>query len=574
MKKTIRIILPIFLALCIILCTAWYLFIYDRAFTRDVLLSFARYNDDRGNHKVATWFYNHAYSQAGDNDAVAIELAEQYKAIGNYTKAEFTLSNAIADGGGVNLYVALCKTYVEQDKLLDAVNMLDSVTNPDVKAKLDAMRPLPPTSAPTPGFYSQYISVTLEGSGGTLYATNDGQYPSTADTPYQAPIPLHDGENTIYAVTVADSGLVSPLSIFGYTVGGVISKMEFADQTMEAEIRSILGVTAEKELFTNDLWSIHEFTMPQKVTNYSDLQHMIFLETLTIENGKAGQLSSLSNLVNLSSLTIRNTNVSQQELGTIAALPKLKNLTLTSCSISGITPLQKATGLVTLDLSGNGALRNIDALQGMTGLQELSLEGNAVADLKVLAQLTNLTKLDVSSNNLSTLVPINTLTRLNWLDAGTNAITNLGEINKLSALSYLDLSDNKLTNVNALSGCTTLTKLNISNNSLSDISKLNALTNLEDLDFSYNEVKKIPSFPKDSQLTVITGSNNKISSLEPLSGLKHLNIVNMDYNASISSVKPLASCHSLIKVNVYGTKVTKVSSLTEQSIIVNYNPVK
>ena len=32
--------------------------------------------------------------------AGAIELAEQYKSSGNFTKAEFTLSNAIADGGG------------------------------------------------------------------------------------------------------------------------------------------------------------------------------------------------------------------------------------------------------------------------------------------------------------------------------------------------------------------------------------------------------------------------------------------------------------------------------------------
>jgi hypothetical protein len=47
----------------------------------------------------------------------------------------------------------------------------------------------------------------------------------------------------------------------------------------------------------------------------------------------------------------------------------------------------------------------------------------------------------------------------------------------------------------------------------------------------------------------------------------------MEYNEEISSVKALAKCPNLIQVNVFGTKVRDVSSLTDQSIIVNYNPV-
>ena len=48
----------------------------------------------------------------------------------------------------------------------------------------------------------------------------------------------------------------------------------------------------------------------------------------------------------------------------------------------------------------------------------------------------------------------------------------------------------------------------------------------------------------------------------------------MDYNENIKSVEPLANCHRLIRVDVYGTKVTEVTMLTDQSIIVNYNPVQ
>lgn len=253
MKKTIKIVIPIILTIAILLCMAWYLFIYDRTFTRDVLLGCARYSESQGNHKTAAWFYSLAYSQAGDNDAVAIELANQYKSSGNYTKAEFTLSNAIHDGGSLDLYIALCKTYVEQDKLLDAVNMLDNITDPEIKSQLAAIRPEAPITAPAPGFYNQYISITLSANTGTIYATIDKQYPSILDKPCTEAIALQDGENTIYAIAVSENGLVSPLSVFGYTIGGIIEKMEFADPAVKKSVYEILNVSEDQELYTNDL---------------------------------------------------------------------------------------------------------------------------------------------------------------------------------------------------------------------------------------------------------------------------------------------------------------------------------
>lgn len=571
MKKTLRILLPIILALAIVLCMAWYLFIYDRTFTRDVLLTFARYSESQGSHNVAAWFYNQAYSQAGDNDAVAIELAEQYKASGNFTKAEYTLSKAIADGGAVELYIALCKTYVEQDKLLDAVNMLDNITNPQVKDQIAAIRPAAPVSLPAPGFYSQYISVSLE-SDSTIYYNANGIYPSTAKSPYENPIALSDGENTIYAVSISENGLVSPLSIFGYTIGGVVEKVEITDAAMNAAIRKALNASDDKELFTNDLWTIKEFSVPADAKDYSALRHMLFLTKLTIENGAADQLGNLSPLTNLSELKISGTSVSHENLQLIAGLPLLKSLTLPNCGITSISPLEKAVSLTYLDLSNN-AIRNIDMLAMLKDLQELNLESNAIADLTPISGLSALTRLDVSSNVLTSLAPISSLTNLTWLDASTNSIANLGEIGKLTGLTNLYLQSNKLTGVSGVEKCTALTDLNISKNTISDIEALSKLTKMMYFDFSFNSVSQIPAFPKNCALVTINGSNNNISSLKPLGGLRNLNNVHMDYNKKISSVEPLKDCHLLVEVNVYATKVTKVTVLTDQGVIVNYNPV-
>ena len=571
MKKTIRILLPIILALAIVLCMAWYLFVYDRTFTRDVLLTFARYSESQGNHNVASWLYGQAYSHASDNDAVAIELAEQYKSSGNFTKAEYTLTNAISDGGGVELYIALCQTYIQQDKLLDAVNMLEGITNPDVKAQISALRPAAPTATPTPGFYSQYISVTLEAEG-VIYYSPKGVYPSTADRPYSEPITLSDGENTIYAIAVSENGLVSPLSIVGYTVGGVVEKMEFKDSAIEAEIRKLLNVSDTKELYTNDLWSINSFTIPSEAKDYSALKHMPFLSSLAIHSGVGEQLSNLSALANLTELSITNTSVSQENLSIITGLPLLKSLTLQGCGITSVSAFEKATSLTALDLNNN-AIRNIEMLQYLTELQTLNLESNAVSDLTPLSGLTKLDWLDVSSNSITSLAPVASLTALTWLDAGTNSISTLGELGNLTNLTKLSLQSNKLTSVATIATCKALTDLNISSNTITDISNLYKLNELMYFDFSHNQVSKIPAFSKNCALVTIDGSHNLISSLKPLGGLKNLNNVHMDYNSKISSVEPLADCPVLVEVNVYATKVTKVTCLTDQSIIVNYNPV-
>ena len=103
MKRFLRGLVPVLLSLAVIISIGWYLIEYDPGFTRDMLVSQARYLDDNGNHTMATWFYTLAYRQSGNDEEVALELAEQYRSMGNYTKAEYTLSNAIADGGSVDL---------------------------------------------------------------------------------------------------------------------------------------------------------------------------------------------------------------------------------------------------------------------------------------------------------------------------------------------------------------------------------------------------------------------------------------------------------------------------------------
>lgn len=575
MKKTMRLLLPILLAVAILFCLIWYFFIYDRAFARDVLLSCARVSERNGNFSVSSWFYNRAYDlsdRGASGDLVAVELAEQHMRSGNYTKAEYTLTNAIREGAGIDVYIALSRVFLKQDKVYDAINMLNGVSDPTIKAKLAELRPAAPSCSPDPGAYSQYIPVSLQAESGTIYSATGGKYPSVKGKPYSDPITLVDGENTIFAVTVSDLGLVSQLAIFGFNVGGVVKEMTFADVSVEAQVRATLGVSDNKQLFTNDLWKITSFTVPADATSYADLAHMTRLTSLTVENGVSSELSYLQNLTELNELTVINTDISADTVNIIGTLTKLEKLTLRSCKISGISALASNTAITHLDLSGN-AISNIEPLASMKGLIEADLSQNAIADLSPLSALSSLTKLDVSNNSVITsLAPLSGIAELTWLDAGTNSIQELGKLGNLKSLAYLNLSVNKLTDISTIGACTNITELDISDNQITDISCLSALTQMRNFNFAHNAVTALPAFPADCALVNITGEHNKLQSLDPLGGLSYLNNVNMDYNADVSSVSALAKCPRLIEVNVYGTKVSDVSMLTAQDIIVNYNP--
>lgn len=570
MKRALRVIIPVLLALAVIGCSLWYLLVYDRAFTKDLILQQARVFEQSGNHKAAAWLYDMAYHQSSGDASVAIELAENYRAAGNYTKAEYTLSKAIAENRSAELYTALCATYVEQDKLLDAVTMLDTISDPAIKAQLDAKRPSAPKISPEPGYYSQYITVEISSTGGVLYVSTDGAYPSTETGRYTSPITLPGGETLIYAIAVGSDQLVSTCSTFGFTIGGVIEPASFKDPAVEAALREALQVGSSKVLYTDELWDITEFTMPADAKSYADLALLPYLRSLSVTATEDLDLSVLSKLTALETLELSGCRLNEEELTAIGKLTNLRKLTLTGCGVSSITTLSGLTNLEELDLSNN-TVRNISALSSMTALKQLNLSSNALTDLSSLSALSALTQLDVSYNSLSNLDSISTLTALTSLNASHNQLTSIS-LGNLALLTQLDVSYNSIVDVSSLAVCTKLSDLNLSNNALTDISTLNTLAALSVLNFSHNQVTALPAFSKECSLITVDGSNNKITSLSPLSDLPRLNNVYMDYNDGLRSLEPLDSCPLLVTVNVYGTKVKDVSFLTKKSIIVNFDP--
>ncbi len=571
MKRILKRILPILLGLVIICSILWYLFIYDRGFMQDILLGSARFFEKHGNHNIASKLYNEAYLRSDGSDDVIIELAERFKKIGSYTKAEVALSNAIAENPSADLYIALSKTYVEQDKLMDAVKMLDNITDPAIKEQLDAMRPKAPVATPAPGYYRQYMNVSIEAAdGATIYVATDGDFPSIENV-LSDDIKLVGGENKIYVIAVDQNGLVSTPCYFSYIVGGVIEEVVVSDPVLDGLFRELLNKTPDDKIYTDDLWTITSLTVPADIEDYSDLSLLIYLESLVMENVKFDNLQMLSSLTQLKELKIHGCPISATDLSIIGTLPSLENLTLTDCSLTNISGLSTAKHLQNLNLSNN-AIKDLSALSFLDKLTTLDLNNNALTDLSALSTLNNITTLDVSYNSLTSVLPLATCSRLTTLSATNNQLSEIPLFDNPAVLVNLNLSNNNLTNISALSKYTSLESLKLARNQLTDVSALSGLKTLVNVDISYNQIKTLPSWSKDSALVDLNGANNKITSVSPLRGLTQLNHVNLDNN-KITNVNPLAECPMLVRVSVYGNSVKDVSKLTSQNVVVNYKPV-
>ena len=570
MKKAAKFLMPLILGLLLIASIFWYLFIYDRAFTRDTLLNQARYQDVNGNSRLSSWFYDAAYNFSGHDENVAIELANQYKHDGNYTKTEFTLTKAIHNAPTVELYTALSRVYVEQDKLMDAVHLLDSVSDPQIKAKLDILRPVAPIPDQPEGYYSEYIHLKLDSKAKYIFYTLDSSYPSINGPADQNGFTLPSGETLVTAIAVGEDGLVSPVARLNYTVTGVIEEVTFTDAAVEAKIRESIGANSTELILTNHLWDITEFTVPQEAKSLSDLTHLPNLTHLEICNLDVDSLEFLSSLLKLDTLTLSGSTFPAEQLSVISALPSLKTLSLADCSLSTIDYLENAQSITALDLSNN-TIRNLDVLKTMPNLKHLNLQHNAVNSLEILEELVNLEVLNVGFNSVTSLKPVSHCPKLTELVADNNSISNLDGLKDLAQLQLLSVDYNGISDISVLSNLTALKNVSIASNHITDIAALGNLSQLEILDFSGNQVSALPEWPKDCPLQTIDGSYNMLSSLDSLSKLQSLTHIYMDYNL-ITDIEKLENCYCLVQINVFGNAIADVSKLRERDIIVNYDP--
>lgn len=552
MKKAFKITIPLVLVIAVLIAAIWFFGFYRPDMTNSFLVSQAENMAEDGRYNRAIRYYTWATKLQPQRDDIYIKLSETYAAADNYTKAEYTLVKAISNQPDMTeLYVALCRTYVDQGKLMDAVQMLDRTSSPSVKAELDAMRPAAPTIEPEGGYYTEYIDVSVTSEAGTVYATSDGEYPSSDKDLYSVPITLSTGETTILAIAVDANGMVSPAVLQGYTVGGVVEEVTFADAAIEQTVREQLGLTAEDALMSDLLWSITHLTLPNSVRDLSDLQHFTGLRSLTINDVSGLDLGVLSSLASLQELNLSGCTISSAGLNSIGSLTELTHLTLNGC-----------------------ALTDISTFSQLTKLKEISLSANSLSDVSVLSLMTELERVDTSNNPLTSIAALSACKNLKYLDISDCVITSLGSLSDKTSLETLIASNNQLKTLEELASCRRLSILDVSNNLIKDIGVLADLPALTSFEANHNEISSIPDFDENNCILVHFGVNyNQISDVSGLENIHTLNYLNIDYN-KVTNLLPIAKNSTLIKVNAWDNAISaeSVDALASYEIILNYNP--
>jgi len=552
MKNALKVIIPLVLILAILAAAGWFFLFQRPDLTSAFLLKQADTMVQDQRYERAITYYSWAWKLEPQRDDIPIELANTYVKANNYTKAEYTLVKAISNHPHLTeLYVALCQTYVEQDKLLDAVQMLDRTTDASVKAELDSLRPAAPVVSPESGYYTEYIDVTVASDEAIVYATLDGEYPSADIDRYSAPLPLSSGETTVLAIAVNDAGLVSPVVRNGYTIGGVVEAVTLQDEAIEETVRAQLALHEDDELMSDLLWSITHLVLPSTVSNLDDLRLFTGLQSLTLQNVSGMDFTILNQLPALEELDLSGCTISSNALEAIGSLSELKKLTLDGCALTDIT-----------------------AFSQLLKLKELHLSNNSLTDIGVISLMLELEHIELANNPLTSIAALSTCTNLKTVDITGCSVASLGSLGGKSSLETLLASNNQIRKIDDLEDCRNLKTLELNSNLIEDISVLTSLPSLVRFEADQNEITEVPDFDEHNCQLVYFGIDyNQVEDVSGLENIDSLNYVNIDYN-KVKDLTPLAENINLVQINAWDNAITEESleALEEHSIILNYNP--
>ncbi len=525
----------------------------------------------KGNYETAADRYEVAVELEPENLDYVLALMNAHLADGNFTKAERTLVKAIRVAPSARLYCELSTLYVLQDKILDAQLMLDTITDPMVRSEIEALRPAAPVFEPAPGEYDEDVHWTVNVSGGKVYYSTDGTYPSSHSEPYSEPLPLSSGTTKIQAILVGDNGLVSPIVDGEYLVEGIVETLVFESPEMEDYIRELLYIPRTSPVLSSNLWEITELNIPNTVKSFGDLVYFPNLVSLTIQDSIADDYSVFEKLPQLETLDLSGSLISFEALEYVGMLRKLTSLNLQGCGLSNIEALGNLTALKWLNLADN-SITHISSIVEMKELQYLNLKSNGVVSLDALNGIHTLTEFDVSGNKVTTLAPLQHCTNMQILHVDSNELMSVGALSHMVELTILTAANNHLEDISALSNSTKMTLLDVSNNFLTSVDCIAQMPNLTELNISHNEVLDLPQLEPTFHLQRFYASYNQLLSVDALAGLQELAIVDVDYNEDLMDIEVLISCRLLVQVNAFGTRVKEVKQLTDYGIIVNFNP--
>lgn len=218
----------------------------------------------------------------------------------------------------------------------------------------------------------------------------------------------------------------------------------------------------------------------------------------------------------VTSLHLKDVQLTPEDLSTIAGLKELGILTMEECAFTGedLTGLTSATvwelalpdcslteaQAESLDLTGFPKLRSLDIsgiaawqqLQQLPeGVTQLNVSRSGITSLEGVQGLIGLSRLAAADTDVTDLTPLDACRLLEKLDISGTAVTDLTPLGSCGKLRLLQADETPLTTLHGLETCIELQRISLKNARLTDIGGLRNTTLLEEVQLSGNPLEDV-----------------------------------------------------------------------------------
>jgi|GEM_PF-1908724 len=230
----------------------------------------------------------------------------------------------------------------------------------------------------------------------------------------------------------------------------------------------------------------------------------------SIKEGQSLTDKELKKIVKSTSFYSHDEKLSLKTLEPLCIFKKLKNINLSrQKDISDLSPLSGLIDIESISIR-NANVSNIDFLEKLTNLKRLELTGMPIMDIKALANLLKLERLDLSYTKVIDLTPIINLPKLEKINFSNTGIENLEPLVNLKKLKDINCCNTPVSNIQVLNKFKKLGILNFSSTNISDLSPLNNIKGIyilhcEKSKVSFNELMKFVSHRIDEYTSGMLG---------------------------------------------------------------------
>lgn len=318
--------------------------------------------------------------------------------------------------------------------------------------------------------------------------------------------------------------------------------VEIPDEALEAAVRDEVDAP-EGDLTCLDMSRIEDLEAEGAgIASLTGLDYAVNVQSLDLGGNAIGDLAPLSGLDQLWYLELDGPDQAFADLSALEGMTGLGELSVNEVPLGDdeIWPyVESLTGLISLDVQDT-SVSETEMLRSLTQLEELVLSDTNVTSVAFVEDLPNLRSLWLSYSDVADLGPVFALTGLEELEISGFGVDDVGFAEDLPNLEVLGLADCAVTDFAPLETVATLRDLEVSACGITDASFLADLAQLEALEIRENPISNFGPIATMTQLVELDIGETGLSDIEFLEDFSELEELDLADN-EITDIGPLVA---------------------------------